>query len=131
MEKEETDGIENLFQLEIVEGDELYACNICNERFENNNEMKKNIQTDDYYLTTNISNMIVWILSVITMRRMVKMMKPFWPSLMMTEISDDEKLPGPKGLYCFLLVKRLKGAQTVKCGVFFFTNLSDVLKYIY
>ena len=45
-EKEEIDGIEDLFQLEIVEGEDLYACNVCNEGFENNNDIKKHIQND-------------------------------------------------------------------------------------
>ena len=54
IEKAETDVIEDLFQLEIVECDELYACNICNERFENNNDIKKHIQADHYQVLLQI-----------------------------------------------------------------------------
>ena len=38
IEKEHSDGIEDLFQIEIVEGEKLYACNVCNEGFEKDDD---------------------------------------------------------------------------------------------
>ena len=34
IETDHSNDIQDLFQLEIVEGEELYACNVCNEGFE-------------------------------------------------------------------------------------------------
>ena len=54
MEEEDIDGIEDLFQLEIVEGEELYACNVCNEGFVNNDNIKNHIQKDHYQVLLQI-----------------------------------------------------------------------------
>ena len=53
-ETEEIEGIEDLFQIEIVEGKELYACNVCNEGFEKNDEIKKHIEKDHYQVVLQI-----------------------------------------------------------------------------
>ena len=39
------EGIEDMFQLEVLEGKEIYACNICNEGFDKNDEVKNHIET--------------------------------------------------------------------------------------
>ena len=44
IEKEHSDDIEDLFQIEIVEGEELYAYNVCNEGFEKDDEIKRHIE---------------------------------------------------------------------------------------
>ena len=44
IEIEHIDDMQDLFQLEIVEGEELYACNVCNEGFEKEGEIKKHIE---------------------------------------------------------------------------------------
>ena len=54
IENEDIDGIEDLFQIEIVEGEELYACNVCNEGFENNDEIKKHIEKDHFQVLLQI-----------------------------------------------------------------------------
>ena len=36
--------IEDMFQLEIVEDEQVFACNICNEGFDKHNEVKKHIE---------------------------------------------------------------------------------------
>ena len=38
------EGIEDMFQLEVLEGKEIYACNICNEGFDTNDEIKNHIE---------------------------------------------------------------------------------------
>ena len=43
IEKEHSDDIQDLFQFEIIEGEELDACNVCNEGFEKEGEIKKHI----------------------------------------------------------------------------------------
>ena len=42
-ETQDIDGVD-IFQIEIVEGKRLYACNVCNEGFEKNNDIKINIE---------------------------------------------------------------------------------------
>ena len=54
IEKEHSDGIEDLFQIEIVEGEELYACNVCNEGFEKDDEIKRHIEKDHYEMVLQI-----------------------------------------------------------------------------
>ena len=44
IEKIHTDDIEDLFQIEIVEGEELYVCNVYNEGFEKDDEIKRPIE---------------------------------------------------------------------------------------
>ena len=51
---EHSDGIEDLFQIEIVEGEEIYACNVCNEGFEKNNKIKRHIEKDHYEMVLQI-----------------------------------------------------------------------------
>ena len=34
-----------MFQFEVLEGKEIYACNICNKGFDTNDEVKNHIQT--------------------------------------------------------------------------------------
>ena len=53
-EKEHSDGIEDLFQIEIVEGEELYACNVCNEGFEKDDKIKRHIEKDHYEMVIQI-----------------------------------------------------------------------------
>ena len=38
-------GIKGMFQLEVLEGKEIYACNICNEGFGTNDKVKNHIET--------------------------------------------------------------------------------------
>ena len=40
------EGIEDIFQLEVLEGREISACNICNKGFDTNDEVKNHIETD-------------------------------------------------------------------------------------
>ena len=54
IENEDIDGIEDLFQIEIVEGEELYACNVCNEGFEKNEEIKKPKEKYHYQVVLQI-----------------------------------------------------------------------------
>ena len=51
---EDIDGIEDLFQIEIVEGEELYACNVCNEGFEKEDSIKKHIEKDHFQVLLQI-----------------------------------------------------------------------------
>ena len=44
-EEEEVD-FENFFQIEIVEGETVFACNICNEGFDHIKEIRKHLQSD-------------------------------------------------------------------------------------
>ena len=37
------ESIENLFQLEFLDGDQIYACNVCDQGFDIENEIKKHI----------------------------------------------------------------------------------------
>ena len=37
------ESIEDLFQLEFLDGDQMYACNVCDQRFDIENEIKKHI----------------------------------------------------------------------------------------
>ena len=34
------EGIDDMFQIEIIEGEQVYACNICNEGFDQDAEIK-------------------------------------------------------------------------------------------
>ena len=52
---------EDYFQIEIVDGETVYVCNICNEGLDNKNEITKHIKdnheslmNDDSYSDTNI-----------------------------------------------------------------------------
>ena len=38
------EGIEDMFQIEIMDGEQVYACNICNEGFDQDAEVKKHIE---------------------------------------------------------------------------------------
>ena len=51
IEEEEIDDIEVLFHLKT---NELYACNVCNEEFEKNNNINKHIQKDHYQVLLQI-----------------------------------------------------------------------------
>ena len=37
------EGIEDLFQLEVLDGEDIYACNVCDQGFDRENEIKKHI----------------------------------------------------------------------------------------
>ena len=37
------EGIEDLFQIEVLDGEEVYACNVCNEGFDREDEIMKHI----------------------------------------------------------------------------------------
>ena len=39
-----SDGIYDLFQMEILDSEEVYACNVCNEGFDTADEVKKHIE---------------------------------------------------------------------------------------
>ena len=54
MRQKDIDGIEDLFQIEIVEGKRLYACNVCNEGFEKTNDIKKHIEKDHFQVLLQI-----------------------------------------------------------------------------
>ena len=54
IEEEEIDDIEVLFHLKTNEGRELYACNVCNEEFEKNNNINNHIQKDHYQVLLQI-----------------------------------------------------------------------------
>ena len=38
------EGIEDMFEIEIIDGEQVYACNICNEGFDQDAEVKKHIE---------------------------------------------------------------------------------------
>ena len=37
------EGIEDLFQLEVLDGEDIYACNVCDQGFDRENKIKKHI----------------------------------------------------------------------------------------
>ena len=49
------DDIEDLFQIESVDGELLYACNVCNEGLETETEMKEHLNKDHKEIILNIS----------------------------------------------------------------------------
>ena len=55
--KEESifDDIEDLFQIESVDGELLYACNVCNEGLETETEIKEHLNKDHKEIILNLS----------------------------------------------------------------------------
>ena len=49
------ESIEDLFQLEVVDGDELYACNVCDQGFDIEDEIKKHIVDNHKEIMIEIS----------------------------------------------------------------------------
>ena len=49
------DGIDDLFQIEIIEGEEVYACNVCDEGFDRNDEIRRHISTYHKEILTQIN----------------------------------------------------------------------------
>ena len=49
------EGIEDLFQIEVLDGEEIYACNVCNEGFDREDEIMKHISDDHKEIVIEIS----------------------------------------------------------------------------
>ena len=53
------EGIDDMFQIEIIEGEQVYACNICNEGFDQDAEIKKHIEEKHSEIIIQITNNLV------------------------------------------------------------------------
>ena len=49
------EDIEDLFQLEVLDGKQVYACNVCNHGFDMEDKIKKHITKDHKEIITEIS----------------------------------------------------------------------------
>ena len=49
------EDIEDLFQREVLDGEQVYACNVCNHGFDMEDKIKKHIIKDHKEITTEIS----------------------------------------------------------------------------
>ena len=49
------EGIDDMFQIEILEGESVFACNICNEGFDQDYEIRKHIEEDHNEIVMQIS----------------------------------------------------------------------------
>ena len=49
------DSIDDLFQIEIIEGEEVYACNVCDEGFDRKDKIRRHISTYYKELLTQIN----------------------------------------------------------------------------
>ena len=49
------EGIEDLFQMEILDGEEIYACNVCDQGFDREDEIKKHVLDDHKEIVIEIS----------------------------------------------------------------------------
>lgn len=52
------DGIDDLFQMEIVEGEKLYVCNVCDKGFEEDDKIRKHIQRNHKEIILQINKEI-------------------------------------------------------------------------
>ena len=52
------DGIDDLFQIEILEGEQVYACNVCDQGFDRDEEIRTHIEIDHKEIILQISENI-------------------------------------------------------------------------
>ena len=101
-----------LFQKEVVEGEEIYACNVCNGGFEKDDKIKRHVEKYHYEIVLQIRKDIYEehddSLDAVSGDEETygENNDAFLAKFDQAETRFIEDMPGPKGLYCSLLVKR-------------------------